>query len=238
MSGRNPQRGIMRLINHLFAPGICLACGSELYDANSLCPDCSAQLKRVPNPCQSCGQPNPVTGRVCPACLLNPPRWQKMIAPLQYRGLGRNYLLQLKFSEALYLSKTLCLQCLDRFRESSPRPEVLIPVPLHRERLFERGYNQAHEIASVWSKAFEIPVDRIALTRLRSTPSQSGLSAVQRAKNVHQAFAYTPKREYRHVALVDDIVTTGSTVTEITKTLHRAGVEYVEVWALARVYRR
>ncbi|MBT8436030.1 MAG: zinc ribbon domain-containing protein, partial [Gammaproteobacteria bacterium] len=132
MSATNLQRGIMRLINQLLAPGICLACGSELYDANSLCPDCSAQLKRVPNPCQSCGQPNPVSGQVCPACLLNPPRWQKMIAPLQYRGPGRDYLLQLKFNEALYLSKTLCLQCLDSFRDSSPRPEILIPVPLHR----------------------------------------------------------------------------------------------------------
>ncbi|MBT8434378.1 MAG: ComF family protein, partial [Gammaproteobacteria bacterium] len=135
-------------------------------------------------------------------------------------------------------SKTLCLQCLDSFRDSSPRPEILIPVPLHCARLFERGYNQADEIAAVWSQTFGIPVDRHALTRLRATPSQSGLSAAQRANNVRQAFAYRPKRKYRHVALVDDIVTTGSTVTEITKTLHRAGVEYVEVWALARVYRK
>lgn len=161
-----------------------------------------------------------------------------MIAPLQYRGLARDYLLQLKFSEALYLAKTLTQQCLDPFLESSPEPEVLIPVPLHRTRLFERGYNQAHEIASFWSQALGIPIDRHALTRLRATPSQSGLSAAQRALNVRKAFAYSPRREYRHVALIDDIVTTGSTVTEITKTLHRAGVEYVEVWALARVYRQ
>ncbi len=238
MSGRYVQRGVIRFINYLFAPGVCLACGCELYDANSLCTSCSELLKRVPNPCQYCGQPNPVVGLVCPACLLNPPRWQKMIAPLQYRGLTRDYLLQLKFSESLYLAKSLCQQCIEPFRETSPRPEVLIPVPLHRERLFERGYNQAYEIASVWSSAFGIPIDRHALVRLRATPSQSGLSAAQRAHNVRRAFAYAPKHEYRHVALVDDIVTTGSTVTEITKTLHRAGVEYVEVWALARVYRR
>jgi len=238
MSGRYLQRGVARFINQLFAPGVCLACGSEISDANSLCPDCSARLKWVPNPCQYCGQPNPVSGLVCPRCLLNPPRWQKMIAPLQYRGLARAYLLQLKFSEAHYLAKTLCHQCFDPFRACLPQPEVMIPVPLHRTRLLERGYNQAHEIASIWSRAFGIPVDRHALTRLRATAGQSGLSAAQRVNNVRRAFAYTPKREYRHIALVDDIVTTGSTVSEITKTLHRAGVDYVEVWALARVYRR
>jgi ComF family protein len=111
-------------------------------------------------------------------------------------------------------------------------------VPLHRERLIERGYNQAEEIAILWSREFGIPVEHKALTRLRATPTQSGLSATQREENVRMAFAYHARRDYRHVAIVDDIITTGSTVGEITKTLHRAGVEYVEVWALARVYHR
>ena len=238
MSVSHLRRGIARCINYLFAPGLCLACGCELDDANSLCGSCSNRLQHVPNPCQYCGQPNPVENLVCPACLLNPPRWQKLIAPLQYRGLARDYLLQLKFAEALYLSRTLCQEIIDPFRHSSPRPEVLLPVPLHRTRLLERGYNQAYEIATVWSAALGIPVDRRALTRPRATQSQSGLSAAQREHNVRKAFAYAPKHEYRHVALVDDIVTTGSTVTEITKLLHRGGVEFDEVRALARVYPR
>ena len=87
-------------------------------------------------------------------------------------------------------------------------------------------------------KDIEIIVDRIALTRSRATALQSGLSANQRAHNVRQAFSYSPRRDYRHVAIVDDIVTTGSTVDEITRVLHREGVEFVEVWALARVYHR
>ena len=125
-----------------------------------------------------------------------------------------------------------------RVEEITPGPEVLLPVPLHRERLLERGYNQADEIAIIWSREFGIPVERKALSRLRATPTQSGLSASQREENVRRAFAWRGGRDYRHVAIVDDIVTTGSTVGEITKTLHRAGVEYVEVWAIARVYRR
>ena len=238
MSGRLVRRQLAAFVNYLLAPGLCLACGCELDNAESLCDCCGERLRCVPSPCSYCGQPNPVTGQICPACLRNPPRWQRMIAPLQYSGPTRDYLQQLKYFEAVHLAKTLCRRCLDPLRQNWPRPEVLLPVPLHRDRLLERGYNQADEIARIWSREFAIPVDRKSLTRLRATPSQSGLSAGQREHNVRRAFAYRAKHEYRHVAIVDDIVTTGSTVTEITKTLHRGGVEYVEVWALARVYRR
>ncbi|MCP4388010.1 MAG: ComF family protein [Gammaproteobacteria bacterium] len=238
MSGRHVTDKIIEFVNYLFAPGLCLACGCELDNAESLCDCCGKQLRRVPNPCLHCGQPNPVSGRICPACMLNPPRWQRLIAPLQYHGLTRDYLQQLKYSEALHLAKTLCRQCFEPFRHSAPKPELLLPVPLHRERLLDRGYNQADEIALLWSREFGIPVERNALTRIRATASQSGLSADQRAKNLRAAFDYRPTGDFRHVAIVDDIVTTGSTVDEITKLLHRAGIEYVEVWALTRVYHR
>ncbi len=238
MSGRHVTDKIIEFVNYLFAPGLCLACGCELDNAESLCDCCGKQLRRVPNPCLHCGQPNPVSGRICPACMLNPPRWQRLIAPLQYHGLTRDYLQQLKYSEALHLAKTLCRQCFEPFRHSAPKPELLLPVPLHRERLLDRGYNQADEIALLWSREFGIPVERNALTRIRATASQSGLSADQRVKNLRAAFDYRPTGDFRHVAIVDDIVTTGSTVDEITKLLHRAGIEYVEVWALTRVYHR
>jgi ComF family protein len=160
-----------------------------------------------------------------------------MIAPLHYQGITRDYLLQLKHTQATHLAKGLCRHALAAFRHG-PRPQVLLPVPLHRGRLLQRGYNQAREIARIWSADLDIPVDRRALTRSRATALQSGLSASQRGHNVRGAFAYSPSQAYRHVAVVDDIVTTGSTVDEITRVLHRQGVEFVEVWALARVYRR
>jgi len=237
MSGKRLYRAITRFFENLLAPGLCQACGCALDGVGSFCGGCRARLTRVPAPCQACGQPNPVDGLICPRCLLNPPHWQKLVAPFQYRGLVRQYLIELKYAEALHLGKSLCQVSFDAFRRDGPGPEVLLPVPLHRERLFERGYNQAREIARNWSQELDIPIDHGALSRLRSTPSQSGLSAAQRAGNVRGAFAYHPRREYRHVAIVDDIVTTGSTVTEITRLLHRSGVEYVEVWALARAYR-
>jgi len=237
MSGRQLVTGLNRIIRKFFGVETCLACGHEITCSHSFCRSCSKRLRPVPNPCQYCGQVNVSDGYVCPACLLNPPRWQKMIAPLQYRGLLRDYLIQLKYGEALHLANSICMHSIGHFYNGETMPEVLLPVPLHRHRLIERGYNQADEIAGVWSRELKIPLDRHALLRLRHTPSQSGLSANQREKNTLKAFSYNPTVEYRHVAIVDDIVTTGSTVNEITKTLHRQGVEFVEVWALARVCR-
>ena len=238
MSGRQLLRGLGRCLEQLLAPGVCLGCGCDPGDASLLCDSCRERIEAVPSPCHHCGQPNPVNGIVCPACRLNPPRWQKLIAPLQYRGITRDYLIQLKHTQATHLAKALCRHSGAVFRESLPRPEILLPVPLHPARLRERGYNQAREIARIWSRDFDIPIDQRALSRVRATPLQSGLSANQRVDNVRQAFDYSPKHQYRHVAVVDDIVTTGSTVTEITRLLHRGGVEFVEIWALARAYRR
>ena len=237
MSGKPPWRLLAQFIECLFAPGLCLACGCEISGTASLCVDCAERLEMVPRPCRYCGQPNPVDGRACPACLLNPPRWQRLRAPLRYEGLTRDYLQQFKYAEALYLVKPLCRRGFEAFDRGDPLPEVLLPVPLHRDRLIERGFNQADEIARQWSREFSIPIDRDVLKRTRATPSQSGLSAAQRETNVRGVFACANPRGYRHVAVVDDIVTTGSTTGELTRLLHRAGVEYVEVWALARAYR-
>jgi len=238
MSARKLLRGFSRCLEQLLAPGVCLGCGCDPGDTSLLCAVCRERIAAVPDPCHYCGQPNPLQGTVCPACRLDPPRWQRLTAPLHYRGITRDYLLELKHAQSTHLAKALCRHCLDAFRMLSPGPEVLLPVPLHRSRLLERGFNQADEIARIWSADLGIPVDRRSLTRERATPLQSGLSAQQRSDNVRQAFAWRARRDYRHVALVDDIVTTGSTAAEITRLLHRHGVEFVEVWALARAYRR
>lgn len=237
MSGSDLYRALARLADNLLAPGFCYGCGVEIELHRRLCDTCRARLEYVPNPCAACAQPNPVAGQLCPRCLLHPPRWQKMVAPFRYRGLTRDYILELKFNQARYLGKLLCVEGLARLRAQSIQPEVLLPVPLHPNRLFERGYNQAEEIARFWSLSLGVPRDRRVLSRRRDTASQSGLSAAQRVGNLRGAFAYDAGRAYRHVAIVDDVVTTGSTIDEITRVLHRGGVEFVEVWALARAYR-
>lgn len=146
-------------------------------------------------------------------------------------------MIQLKFNESLYLANSLGSHLIEHFQQGDSCPEVLIPVPLHQNRLIDRGYNQAFEIASILSQQLDIPLDTQVLQRVRHTQSQLGLSANQREKNILKAFSYESNLKYSRVAVVDDIVTTGSTANEITKTLHRAGVSHVEIWGLARVCR-
>ncbi|MDJ0777216.1 MAG: ComF family protein [Gammaproteobacteria bacterium] len=229
--------GIEHLLDLLLAPGLCLYCGCELAAPASLCRPCAATLPRVPQPCRSCGQPLSTGQDTCPACLLDPPRWQGLRAPLAYRPPVREWLRQLKFDGAQHFARTLCEEVTPLLRGEQPLPQVLLPVPLHPSRLRERGFNQALLIAQQFGGALGIPVDSDALRRTRATASQSGLSAAQRIDNLRGAFSWQPQQPYRHVALVDDIVTTGATADAICRVLHRAGIESVRVWAIARTIR-
>lgn len=235
MSGRRIGIRFKHLASYLLNPALCLGCAHFLEPDRYFCSNCASELKRLINPCSLCGNENQTNGTSCAACLYDPPRWQKMVTPLIYQGLSRELLIQLKFAESLHLAHNLVSAVIDQFRTGRSMPEVLLPVPLHRKRLLDRGYNQAFEIARSLSHLLNLPVDTHALSRIRDTDSQSGLSANKREKNILKAFAYEASSSYSHVAVVDDIVTTGSTANEITKTLHRGGVEFVEIWGLARV---
>jgi len=114
-------------------------------------------------------------------------------------------------------------------------PQALIPVPLHADRLRERGYNQALELARPLARRFAIPLRDDVLARTRTTPAQSNLDAIERRKNLRGAFSVVEGATLpAHVAVVDDVMTTGATLHECTRTLLRAGVARVDVWALAR----
>lgn len=116
----------------------------------------------------------------------------------------------------------------------SPLPQVLIPVPLHPGRLAERGYNQALEIARVLGGGLGLPLDRRCCHRVTATPPQAGQDEAARRRNIRGAFAAQTPFPWSRVAIVDDVVTTGSTVSELARVLRRAGALEVEVWAVAR----
>lgn len=213
-------------------PGLCLGCGISIKSSRYFCRHCDQSLARVTNPCRACGQPNPVTGELCPACLHKPPPWQAMIAPLVYQDATRRLVHQLKFSENTPLAEALVQHLISAYQL---RPvQVLLPVPLHRSRLLERGFNQSLEIADALSRRLQIPLDPHSLQRIRATDAQSGLSLNQRQQNLAKAFDYQPRQAYRAVAIVDDVITSGSTMTEICKLLRRQGIEHIEAWSLAR----
>ncbi len=135
------------------------------------------------------------------------------------------------FGEARWLGEALA----DAFTQHShPHPDCLLPVPLHASRLRKRGYNQVLEVARVAGRALHIPVDPGALTRIRATADQIGQSRGERRRNLHGAFSASPTLNGLHIAILDDVMTTGSTLAEVARACRAAGARRVEVWALAR----
>ena len=125
---------------------------------------------------------------------------------------------------------------LDHYRDDC-WPEVILPVPLHNKRLRQRGYDQVLLLARALQRQLRgitLPLDSHLLQRVRHSPAQQQLDASARQKNVRRAFALRGSRVFKHVAVLDDVVTTGATVSEITRLLKNSAVERVDVWSIAR----
>jgi ComF family protein len=114
--------------------------------------------------------------------------------------------------------------------KSAEKPECILPVPLHKSRYRERGFNQALEIARTVSRNLQIPIDFTSIIRHKDTPHQTGFSAKKRRQNLRRAFSVQKAVNAQHVAILDDVMTTGSTVNEVAAVLKQAGVSRVDVW--------
>lgn len=213
-------------------PRRCLLCAAQAGH-DHLCPACSAELPRVPLACPRCALPV-ITPGMCPACLRHPPPFDAALAPLVYDGAARYLLTQFKFHGRLSHGVPLAEALLAAVRERSDSlPEVLLPVPVHPRRLRERGYNQALELARPLAHALGVPLRATALQRIRPTSPQMTLPEAARAANVRGAFAAREPLP-THVALVDDVLTTGATTGELTRMLKASGCTRVEVWCACR----
>ena len=176
---------------------------------------------------------------LCGACLRKPPRYQSTHCAYRYSYPIDHLVRALKYHDRLTHARVLgelLAESLTRLR-TAPWPKLLIPVPLADSRYRERGFNQASELAEQLQRRLAIPVRADLLARQRATREQAGLDRVGRHKNVRNAFAICAPLVVKHVAIVDDVVTTGSTVNEIARVLKRAGAEQIEVWAVARASR-
>lgn len=201
-------------------PATCAFCGApggreeRRGEPLDLCPDCEAWLPRRETPL------DPVTG------------W---FAPYEYAPPVDHAIRQLKFHGEIACAR-LFGQLLALERLAADLPDLLVPVPLHDRRLAERGYNQAALIAHHAARVLEVPCAPLALVRVVETREQSHLEAAERAQNVRGAFrAADPNRvRGRSIALIDDVVTTGSTAREASSALTAAGASHVVVWSVAR----
>ena len=213
----------------LLFPQRCVGCGKE---GNFICQSCCSSLPRVMPPlCLKCGRPQP-SGILCPSCV----GWQAEIAgirsPFRFEGTVRQAVHQLKYKNLRALAAPLA-KMLNDYLIANPIPaEVLVPVPLHRKRLRERGYNQSSLLAKELGKLINSPVVYDCLIRQQNTPPQARTATVdERRKNVADAFTCVGERlRNQQVLVIDDVSTSGATLDACAQALKAAGA--VSVWGL------
>jgi ComF family protein len=184
--------------------------------------------------CMRCALPLAHADAHCGRCLRRAPPFARTLAPLRYDYPIDRLIAAFKFQGNLAAGKALCAPLRDSVLRAATASHLLLPVPLHRTRLAARGFNQAWEIARHLAHAFDWPARADVLTRTRPTLAQAGLDARARRHNVRDAFAVAISLRGQHVALVDDVITTGATVRECARVLRAAGAASVCVLALAR----
>lgn len=219
----------------LFPPR-CALCGEPCSGAD-ICTGCRADLPRIAGACHRCGEPLH-HGTLCVACRRHPPPVAFTLAPLHYAYPADWLLTELKFSARLWHGPLLA-EFIAEALTAAPLPAltpaaVLIPVPLHRRRLRERGYNQALEIARPLARRLGCRLAEGLVVRERPTREQSSLSARARRRNVAGAFRLRGRADFAHAVIVDDVVTTGATTREIAAVLRDGGCARVSVLAAAR----
>jgi ComF family protein len=214
-----------------FFGGSCFLCRGAARGL--LCAECNAGLPRLAGArCPRCALAS-AQGAICGRCLARAPSYDATCAALAYEFPADALVHALKFRGELALAPLLgglLLQAVSR----EERIDIVLPVPLSGRRLSERGYNQAAEIARPLAAAMRAPLDLSSCMRHRDTPQQADLPWAQRGRNVHGAFTCTRAFAGQAIAVVDDVMTTGSTLEEIAATLKAAGAARVVNWVVAR----
>lgn len=219
----------------LLLPSRCLACGECGDDMLDLCQACAQALPWNRCACPRCAIPLPAPAETCGTCLQRPPPLSVVHAACVYAAPIDRLLPRFKFHRDLAAGRLLA-QLMAEACIALPRPDALVPIPLHRARLRQRGYDQALELAKPLAHALQLPLMDGLLIRSRATAAQSELDAVARRRNLRNAFVVRSGRALpAHVVLIDDVMTTGATLHAAAKALLRAGVARVDAWVCARV---
>jgi len=217
----------------------CLLC-DERCEGQPLCSPCEADLPWLDGRCTVCAVPLPSRGLVCGECLKRPPSYDHVEVPWRFAfpvdALITRFKHQARWPYGRLLGERLAHHLEHAFADGLPRPDLLLPVPLARRRLRQRGFNQAQMLADWLSRPLGIATDARVLDRVLDTPAQQQLDAATRRRNLRQAFAIATGADVkgRHLALVDDVLTTGATAEALARLLKRAGAERVDVYCLAR----
>lgn len=229
----------------LLPPSHCMFCDSKIASHTIACEPCREDLEWNDCSCYRCGEPFarsmrlPAFTLLCPACLASPSAIHRTVAPLRYAFPIDCCLQELKYQHRRYRAAqliTLTKQSLEDAYAEDSWPEYLIPVPLYRKDERRRGYNQAHLLAKKLSTQLALPVESHLLGKQIRTQSQTRFDRQARQRNLKHAFVWQAKHafEAQHVALVDDVMTTGATLHTLAQLLVNKGVKRVDAWSIAR----
>ena len=232
-----------QFLTNLILPPRCFGCGEITLEQDTLCSGCWKACSFLSPPwCNLCGWPFPYDApdqSLCPHCHRQPPLFIECRSALAYQDASRSFILKLKHGDATYLAPALSKLMARVGTGILSKTDLLIPVPLHWKRLFWRQYNQATLLSNHLSLLTAIPTYPNLLIRHRSTPKQGHLNRKDRYANVRGAFAIPKEKAYiikgKSLTLIDDVFTTGATLTECARVLLKAGAKEVRVITLARV---
>lgn len=232
-----------RAVLDLALPPVCLACRRPVADDHALCIGCWSGLRLVDRPyCERLGTPfpfDPGPGALSPAAIASPPPYGRARAAAVYGDVAGRLVHALKYRDRTEIAALLGRLAAAAGRDILADADVLVPVPLHRRRLWARRFNQSAAIAFAVGRRCGVSVDPFCLERVKPTPRQVGLDRRARADNVRGAFRVPPRGRPavggRRVVLVDDVLTSGATVAAATRALLKAGAASVDVLVFARV---
>ena len=231
---------LVRSVLDFALPPRCGGCGTIVDDVDSFCADCWKQLEFLgAGGCSRCGLPLKATDiETCAVCLAKPPRLDRIRAAVAYGDISRSITMRRKYGRKVALARTLSRN-MQPLLGDLPGDTVFVPVPLHRSRLWRRGFNQSAIVARELSRRTGYGVEIDALKRVRATPPLKGLNMLQRRRTVAGAFRTNRQAELRgrNIVLVDDVLTTGSTANACARVLKRAGAARVDLVSWARVIR-
>ena len=232
------RRWLTSVLDHVFVSP-CLLCLGRTRPGFRLCATCQSDLPCLGRVCAVCAAPLPPMAPrstpLCGTCLVRPPYFARTIAAFPYQppidALIRGVKYRGRYADVGVVAQ-LMAQRLEQ--QKIVRPDVLVPVPLHRQRLSQRGYNQAYEIARKLAQRFCLRIDARCVQKIEQRPPQTALAAKCRLRNASGAYRLRGRLCARHAAIVDDVMTTGATANEIARLLRAGGVDTVAVWVVAR----